>query len=399
MRLMAGYAQAVITPSLERPVYLAGFGQNRCAESVHDDLYVRAVSLNDGDTTCVLAALDLIGLFRKDVYDIIGRVQAKVPGAQIILASVHPHHGPDTLGLWGPDLRTTGVDPEYMDFMKAEAVATILMSLAKIAPVSFKSACVEVAGVAKNARQPQIKDEELTLAQFLGRDGKPLVSLFNFPCHPEVLWEHNTHITADYVGCLREEVEEKSGAPCIFFAGGLGGMMTPDVVEHSFAEARAIGRQLADKGLEALEKAPLEGEVRIFRTWKLIHVKLTNILYKLAFRRKLLPDVRGRDGNVTSEVSLVRIGRLWLAAVPGELLPRLGLVLKQEMREAGAHSAGILGLANDELGYILPVEDFHYPINPLKPGAHYEETNSVGKGMAPAVMAAMKNLVEGAKHV
>jgi len=399
MTLMAGYAQAVITPSLERPVYMAGFGQNRRAEGVHDDLYVRALALHDGETTCVLAALDLIGLFRRDTYDIIGRVQAKVPGAQIILASVHPHHGPDTLGLWGPDSRTSGVDPEYMDFMKAEAVATILMSLAKLAPATFKTACIEAPGTAKNARHPEIKDEELTLAQFLGRDGKPLVSLFNFPCHPEVLWEHNTQITADYVGYLRGEVERLSGAPCIFFAGGLGGMMTPDVVEHSFPEAWAIGSQLAGKGLEALAEVSAEGNIPVRRSWKMIHVKLTNILYKLAFRRKLLPDVRDRDGKVISEVNLVRIGGLWLAGAPGELLPQLGLRLKRDLRKAGAQSAGILGLANDELGYILPVDDFRYPINPLKPGKHYEETNSIGRGMAPAIMTALRDLIEGAKNV
>jgi hypothetical protein len=42
MTLQAGYAQATITPALERPVYLAGFGRNRRALTVHDDLFVRA---------------------------------------------------------------------------------------------------------------------------------------------------------------------------------------------------------------------------------------------------------------------------------------------------------------------------------------------------------------------
>jgi len=396
---MAGYAQAVITPSLEKPVYLAGFGQNRIAQSIHDDLYVRALALHDGDTTCVLAALDLIGFFRRDAHEVIQRVQASVPGVHIIIASVHPHHGPDTLGLWGPDMRTSGVDAAYMDFLKAEIVATALMSLARLTPVSFKAACVQAPGVAKNARQAEVRDEELILAQFTGRDGRPLASLFNFACHPEVLWEDNPHITADYVGYLRAEVERRSGAPCIFFAGALGGMMTPDVKDHSFAEARDMGWMLAALGLEALSDAPPERLTEVRRTWKPIHVKLTNILYKLAFLRKLLPDVRGPRGRITSEVSLVRIGGLWLAAVPGELLPGLGLQVKERMRAAGARVAGVIGLANDELGYILPVEDFRYPLNPFRPGAHYEETNSIGRGMAPAVMEALDQLIEGAKHV
>jgi hypothetical protein len=126
---------------------------------------------------------------------------------------------------------------------------------------------------------------------------------------------------------------------------------------------------------------------------KIISAKLTNILYKLAFRRKLLPDVRDKNGCITTEVNLIKIGGLWLATVPGELLPKLGLQLKAWMKEAGAQVTGVIGLANDELGYILPVEDFKYPWNPFKPGAHYEETNSIGKDITPKVMGALRELI------
>ena len=34
-----GYAQTIITPSLDKPVFLAGFGHNRRAKTIHDDLY------------------------------------------------------------------------------------------------------------------------------------------------------------------------------------------------------------------------------------------------------------------------------------------------------------------------------------------------------------------------
>ncbi|NJC94875.1 MAG: hypothetical protein FIB03_00830 [Anaerolineae bacterium] len=75
------------------------------------------------------------------------------------------------------------------------------------------------------------------------------------------------------------------------------------------------------------------------------------------------------------------------------MLPKLGLQLKAWMKEAGAGVAGVIGLANDELGYILPEEDFKYPWNPFRPGKHYEETNSIGKGIAPSVMDGLKSLL------
>jgi hypothetical protein len=98
-------------------------------------------------------------------------------------------------------------------------------------------------------------------------------------------------------------------------------------------------------------------------------------------------------------VNLVKIGDLWFATVPGELLPKLGLQLKAWMKESGAQATGIIGLANGWLGYILPVEDFKYPWNPFKPGKHYEETNSIGKEIALKVMSALDELLQGAKHV
>ncbi|MCK6583823.1 MAG: hypothetical protein L6Q49_12055 [Anaerolineales bacterium] len=387
-----GYAHTVITPSLDKPVYLAGFGNGRRAETIHDDLYVRALALQAGQTTLVLVALDLIGFFRPDVYEVIGKVNR--PDAQIVIASTHTHHGPDTMGLWGRDQKTRGVDADYMRDTKQKIVDVTHASLSALKPASAKWASVHVPGLVKNARNPEILDNELTLLQFLGTDYRSLVTLFNFPCHPEVLSEHNPHITSDYVHCLCEEVEKQTGAPCIFLSGALGGMMTPDVKDHSFAEAEIMGRRLAREGLKALSAVRGSDQSPVISMAKKeIKAKLTNILYKLAFERKLLPDVRDKEGYITTEVNLIKIGGLWLATVPGELLPKLGLQLKAWMKEAGAQVTGVIGLANDELGYILPVEDFKYPWNPFKPGKHYEETNSIGKDIAPKVMDGIRNLL------
>jgi hypothetical protein len=281
-----------------------------------------------------------------------------------------------------------------MTELKEKVTATILAALEDMLPAAgMKTTSIHVPGVAKNARNPEIIDDELTVLQFVDEHGKSLASLFDFPCHPEVLWEHNTHITADYPGVLRQVVEQASGAPCIFFSGALGGMLTPDVLDHSFEEAQAMGRTLAEKGLLALagaERLPLP---EICLQKREIKIKLTNPLFKLAFWRKLLPDMRDRRGFVQSEINLIKLGGFWCAAVPGELLPRLGLQLKASMLAAGARVAAVIGLANDELGYMLPAEDFRFPLNPFKPGKHYEETNSIGKSVGPVVVEAVEALL------
>ena len=399
--MKVGYASGIITPSLDRPVYLAGFGQNRRAETVHDDLTVRAVAISDSSRTVVLCALDLIGFFRKDMHDVTETLKVsetfRVLSPDIIIASLHPHHGPDTMGLWGPDDKTSGLDPVYFTELKNRIVSTILAALENMQEIGgMKATSVHFPGLAKNARNPEVVDDELTLLQFLDTGNHPVVSLYNFPCHPEVLWEHNSHITADYPGCLRKEVERQTSAPCIFFSADLGGMMTPNVKDHSFEEAHFMGKQLAEQGLITLSKAPLlHDPLTIILKKKEIYLRLTNILFKIAIHRGLFPDIRDKKGFITSEVNLLKVGPLWLATVPGELLPKLGLALKADMCAAGARYAGVIGLANDELGYILPKEEFRYPINPLKPGKHYEESMSVSKEIGPIVVNALQELVRG----
>ncbi|MFM7678889.1 MAG: hypothetical protein ACKO83_08575 [Roseiflexaceae bacterium] len=392
-----GYAATSITPTLDRPVYLAGFANNRRATSINDDLWVRALALHDEHCTLVLVAVDVIGIFHNHVHDIQTAVQqaANHPTPlHIIISASHTHHGPDTMGLWGPDEKTSGVDPTYLHTLKAQIVACILAAVRTRHAAHSKTAMVQVAGWVKNTRDPAIIDDTLTLLQCVAPDGTVLATLCNYPCHPEVLWNGNQAITADYVHYMREALHLQSGAPVLFMPGALGGMLTPDAPAQSFADARQMGEALAQAAYTTLNACTADSATIAVVT-RPITAKLTNPLYKLAFWYKVLPDLRDRRGHIHTEVSLLKIGGLWLATVPGELFPKLGFQLKAAMHAAGATHTGVIGLANDELGYILPLEDFSYPWNPFNPGAHYEETNSIGKAITTAVMQTLQQMIAG----
>lgn len=394
MALYIGYAHQIITPVLDRPVYLAGFGQNRQARSVHDDLYVRALALAVGESCLVLAALDLLGLSRSHCREIERRVNERAPGTRLVLACTHTHHGPDTLGLWGPDMVTPGTDPRYLASLKDRVVDTVLAARDRMRPAELCSASVHVPGVAKNARDPQIVDDELTCVQFRHPESRArLATLLIFPCHPEVLWEHNPHITSDYPAFLRRRVEAETGAPALFFAGAIGGMMTPDVQDHSFAEAEAMGETLAQAALDALQGEGAISVEALEYACREFAIPMSNPLFQMAMEAGLLPNILADEGTVVTEANLLKVGPVWLAGVPGELLPSLGLALKADLRRAGAQVAGVVGLANDELGYILPREDYVYPDDPFDPGDHYEETMSVGPEAGPRLMSTLRSML------
>lgn len=400
MPLRIGFARQTITPSLERPVYLAGFGQNRPAQSVHDDLWACALALEVGPQRVVLAALDLIGLPRMHVLEIEQRLAEFAPGTGLLLACTHNHDGPDTIGLWGPDSSTPGTDPQYLAWLKERVLETLRAALEGLQPARMRVAATRVPGVARNARDPHIVDDELTALQFLQPEqGDVLATAMIFPCHPEVMWEHNQAISADYPGFLRRRVEEATGAPCIFFVGALGGMMTPDTDEHTFAEAERIGKTVAEAGIRALSAGRDISPDHLVHRRREVPVPMTNPLFHMAMAAGLLPSVPLVDGQVVTEVNLLQVGPVWLAGAPGELLPGPGLELKASLHRAGAEVAGVIGLVNDEVGYILPQEDFVYPEDPFQPGSHYEETMSLGPETAPRLLAALKEVAQAARPV
>src|SRR4051812_28274591 len=79
-QLRVGAGKRTITPDLEKhgPVYMAGFGQNRRATGIHDDLYARCIAFSTGIRPLVVCAVDVIGVFWDDVRKIRSKVDADV---------------------------------------------------------------------------------------------------------------------------------------------------------------------------------------------------------------------------------------------------------------------------------------------------------------------------------
>jgi hypothetical protein len=278
--------------------------------------------------------------------------------------------------------------------MKQTIIATILAALRSVEPAALRAAAVTVTGVAKNARTPDVKDEELTCLQFCRpQSGVPLATLAIYPCHPEVLWDQNPHITADYCATLRTTIEAATGAPALALVGALGGMMTPDMGANTFAAAAQMGAALGGAGVGALADTPPQAVDKLAYLRDEFSLPFANPLFQLALRGGLLEGTLRHDGSLQTECSLLRLDDAWLLCVPGELLPALGLQYKRAMGAAGARVAAVIGLANDEIGYILPAEEFVYPPDPFAPGDHYEETMSVGIETGPRLTAAVQRLL------
>jgi hypothetical protein len=78
----------------------------------------------------------------------------------------------------------------------------------------------------------------------------------NYACHPTTLAWENTLISPDYVGAMREVVEQATGAPCLFLQGASGELGPREGYVGDTAVADRNGRQLGFAALSALAALP-----------------------------------------------------------------------------------------------------------------------------------------------
>jgi hypothetical protein len=438
--LEAGFAEADVTPKLGgRPVYLAGFGHDRKATGVHDPLKARAIVLKHGGRRIALASVDVIGLF----HPFVQRVRDRLAGFDYVLVcSTHNHEGPDTLGLWGPSAFRSGVDAPYMERLRDQVVRAVRDADARCRPVTARIGTARAPELLHDNREPIVKHDELVAVEFRdAHTGAAAGLVVQWNCHPETLADKNTLLSADFVAPVVDELHRRHRCAVLYLTGTVGGLMTSlkvpvrgengeALADGTFEKTRRYGHLLADVADGALRSArpasltPLE----VHRQY--VYLPLANPLYRLArqlgvFDREAFrwsgdpyhaDAARELKGPlcVRTEVAWLRLGDLDVAAIPGEIYPELVLGKVQDPPDPGADFPDapaepavygqlrrpfhmLVGLANDELGYIIPKRQWDekppYCYGRKRP--QYGEVNSLGPETAPLLCGAIRDLVKG----
>lgn len=438
--LQVGFGEVDITPKLgDRPVYMAGFGQNRKATRVNDPLFARAVVLRDGKKKFALVSVDLVGFFLPHVVNV---RQALQGFDHVVVSSTHTHEGPDTLGLWGPGPFKSGIDPDYMKKVEQDIVSAVKKADAAAVAVSARIGTARAPELLHDAREPIVKHDELVALLFTAKkDDKPAGILVQWNNHPETLDSKSTALSADYVGVTVKHLQATYHCPVAYFTGTVGGLMTTMHVdikdrdgkklpEGSWEKTERYGvllGEVVEKALQAakpLALTPLEARTRT------VFLPMENKLYLLArqlgvlrrdaflwtgdpYKAKPAPAAETmKPLAMKTEVGYLRLGDLEVACIPGEIYPELVLDKVQDPPDPGADFPKapiepaiykqmkgphrmILGLANDEIGYIIPKRQWD-EVKPFCYGrmkAQYGEQNSVGPDVAPVLCKAFAELV------
>ena len=419
--------------------WIAGFGNKVAAQGVHDDLWARTMVLDDGNTRLALVAVDVIGMFHPMVIDIRKMVPEEAGITYLVITSTHTHEAPDLLGLWGESPFKSGVNKEWKEYVKRRVVQSVVEAVEAMRPVYFRfSQNLTEGGVTlQDTREPYVFDEGLRMMQVMDAEtSQTLGTLIQWANHPETLWSRNLLISSDFPHYLREAVEQGVyhgdslvrqgvGGVALYVNGAVGGLMTTHAstevadpfsdtvyVAPSFDKVRAQGDTLGLIILRTIEENSVEvKKASINLRAKTFDLPLKNRLFQLAAAIGIMnADMTGWMKKRT-EAAVWSIGPASFITFPGELYPEIlngGVVAlpgrdfpidpreTPPLRELmpGLFRFGI-GLANDEIGYIIPKSqwDVEAPyVYGEKP--YYGEQNSLGPETAPLLYNELRQLLK-----
>lgn len=432
-------------------ILLGGTGMNRVATGVHDDLEARALVLAQDDVAVVLVSMDLVGWLGSDIRVVQDRLTERgLDPSHVIVSSTHTHAAPDTMGIWGPQVGVSGRSPEYVAFLQQTVVDLVADVAGRVVPVSL--AAVEtplelpnlaIPSLINDFRIPRQVNNRLIVLRFDDDDGATVASLVNWHVHPEAMIG-SSELSADMPRWVRGHLEAALGGTAVYLSGTVGGLQT--ILDEPFpARTEQGGLVLGDDGQPTQVSANDE-----VKAWSAGHVigelavaalaqaatmsgslSVDTAVARLPFENPMMilamsgdvipaqtldttdPATCGSYGCLDYTLARVRFGALELITLPGELFPETSVGRPEETHDWGTDENGTwgpktypamvgyrdalpeghilleAGLANTEIGYIVPATDY---VTSNHPG-YYEEYFCVSNKAEAALREAVRGLL------
>ncbi len=359
MSLFAGVCETNITPPIGTQMTGYGWAPHACF-AIHDELYARALVVDDGFTRVVLITADLLGLpeamaktIRQSVAEELG---TDVSGVMICCSHTHggPHTGVSTVGTPDPFIETliirklvgaakqasSSLVPVHLTY--GESSAQIGVNRRKTLPNGFATLEPNYAGAVAPIVQTLIVN---------GANGKTLAMLFSHACHPTTLEGENRSVTADWPGAavaaLKKRFQKEGAENGIeqyalpFFLQGCCGDINP-VRRGSWEAMEENGAQIA----EAAHAARWSAHGRLEEV--LSAEEITISLPTLSDDPSVVPP------EVQFKIQRLSLGGVSLIGFPAEMFVRY----QNDFRAMSAAPLFLISCSNGCLGYMPTADEY-----------------------------------------
>jgi len=410
------------------------------ASALLDDLRVRTAALSDGSGrgTGVLLELDAYGLSLPDVREIRHRLSAYCEEAgihSITVAVLHQHSAADTFGMNGDIFRivlrnpiltalslptTNGKHDIYMEHLFETCAASIQAAVAGMKQGKLYYGTADQTPFLIDKRAPYVSDPHFNRFRFVPSDGSRETWLVSTEIHCVGNGAGGTVLTSDYPFYAERTIRRLANANVLFYMGA------QQSTTGNYDESRIPALR---NTIERTDAIPVFGDAigqalcaitEEVEVPPLFNVRFASMILPITNPVLLLAGKAGMIGadvvklengyGVVTEIGYAELGADFaFAIIPGELAPELaygGCLGKdaswsgkdwtypslQEMVAAAGSSRKLfaLDLANDQIGYIVP-DNNYMPM--IAPESNSIEFVSLGKQTASLLMDAYQTLI------
>ncbi|WP_417729710.1 alkaline ceramidase [Rosistilla oblonga] len=266
-----GIALNDITPPVG--IYSRNWGAaaHDVADSIHRSLTLTATTIASlsGESPLVLIDADL-GWWRTP--ELFPRFQQRLleefslDSSQLIFALTHTHAGPPLLESTDP-LPGMELTKPWLDSLLETAVTTVRQAFADASEATLEWRTGHC-GLATTRDLPDPDSESdrflcgfdpegqadgtLLLGRVTDAQGNLRATIVNYACHPTTLAWENTAISPDYIGAMRETIQQATGAPAVFLLGACGDQAPRYQYVGDTTVADGHGRELGYAALSTL---------------------------------------------------------------------------------------------------------------------------------------------------
>ena len=258
--LSAGVARRIITPP--KGIYLIGYGDRSKGNiGVHDDLTATALVIDDGRTRIAIVAIDMLTINEF----VVDRVRQSLAPTEALLCCSHTHSGPIAFA----DEKSPRRNQEYIHALVKNIVSAVREAESNLQPAWLEYSSGEAnVGINRRERMPDgrmeigrnpagPRDKSIQVISVLCENGR-LATVINYACHGTVLGPDNLLVSADWIGVMRNKVENELGGLVLFLQGAAANI-NPDMYwedSRAFEKVTEQGQGVADAVLAAIRSGP-----------------------------------------------------------------------------------------------------------------------------------------------
>ncbi|MBL7189302.1 MAG: neutral/alkaline non-lysosomal ceramidase N-terminal domain-containing protein [Phycisphaerae bacterium] len=392
--LKGGCSKVNITPPVG--VWLSGYAsRDRPSDDIHDDLYARALVLDNGSNAVAIISVDLLWVPPQITSQVRAIVKDKtgIPQQNVLISATHTHFGPRIFSptKLGPEDAHDKIDASYISTLVKKMANSVFIARKNMQGVTLGAARGRISEIVYNRRtrtpdgsvkmsfslapeviatrriirgqdgstrvtftlppeEPQLTfgpiDPQAWILRVDDSDGKIVGSVINFACHAVSGsgfddWFYS--ISADFPGQTTRLVEQAEGGICLFTPGTSGNIVP---LKRGKQARLQIGKAIAGEAIRRLQFVPTTDEIEI----EAMTTEVTMPL-KPDLSPDRIMDAGAEKKHLTTEFQILRLGDVYILGLPGEVLVEIGLEIKQR---AGVEKLLVIALANDPIGYVCP---------------------------------------------